>query len=139
MIFLVVNQVSWSCLITEHKIKLQIKRSGLKTISFVSGIGDVADITSKASGKQLKKRDFQLIDTSDTQISVTLWSKQAEEFGNTAAGLLQLELLFVYAIQLGLNSKLFGIQILRICLFIEWFATQIPGTMEVRYLVITSC
>ena len=47
----------------------------------------------------MKKRDFQLIDTSDTQISVTLWTKQAEEFGNTAAGLLQSQILFMLTLQ----------------------------------------
>ena len=47
----------------------------------------------------MKKRDFQLIDTSDTQISVTLWTKQAEEFGNNAAGLLQSQIWVMLTLQ----------------------------------------
>ena len=32
-----------------------------------------------------------------------------------------------------LNSKLVGIQIMGICLHVEWFAIQMPGTMVLWY------
>ena len=32
-----------------------------------------------------------------------------------------------------LNSKLVRIQIMRICLLVEWFIIQIPGTMAVQF------
>ncbi len=48
---------------------------------YCAGIDDIRDITSKNNGRQFKKRDIQLTDTTDSQISVTVWGQKAEEFG----------------------------------------------------------
>jgi ssDNA-binding replication factor A large subunit len=51
-----------------------------KELSYRAGMDDMREITTKA-GRQSKKRDIQLTDTSDSQISVTVWGPKAEEFG----------------------------------------------------------
>ncbi|XP_047474800.1 replication protein A 70 kDa DNA-binding subunit-like isoform X1 [Penaeus chinensis] len=41
---------------------------------------EVASITSKASGKELKKRDVQVVDDTNREVRLTLWGRQAENF-----------------------------------------------------------
>lgn len=42
--------------------------------------GDLASIITKRDGKELKKRDIILVDKTNTEIALTLWGKQAEDF-----------------------------------------------------------
>lgn len=42
--------------------------------------GEVATIMSKNSGKELKKRDISLVDDSETEIRLTIWNTDAENF-----------------------------------------------------------
>lgn len=48
-------------------------------IGVVKEIGELSQITSKATQKQLVKRDIVLADSSSCSVRVTLWGKQAEE------------------------------------------------------------
>jgi len=49
-------------------------------IAVVKSTGDLATITTKATQKELQKRELYIIDNSNTQVTCTLWGKQAEEF-----------------------------------------------------------
>jgi len=49
-------------------------------IGVIKDAGEVAQITTKTTQKQLTKRDMTIIDTSKASIKLTLWGKQAEEF-----------------------------------------------------------
>jgi replication factor A1 len=46
----------------------------------VKSVGDISTIVTKATNRELKKRDLQLVDNSNTAITCTLWGKQAEDF-----------------------------------------------------------
>jgi len=45
-------------------------------IGVIKSVGDLANITVKATGKDLAKRDLQIVDDSNFCISATLWGKQ---------------------------------------------------------------
>ena len=45
--------------------------------------GEVQELTSKATGRQLKKRDINIVDESSTAITLTLWGTQAEQFNGS--------------------------------------------------------
>ena len=49
-------------------------------IGVVRSVGDVTTIVAKATNREIKKRDMQLVDNSNCAITCTLWGKQAEEF-----------------------------------------------------------
>lgn len=51
----------------------------IDVIAVVKGIDNVVNLTSKA-GKELRKREVELVDESCTTIVLTLWGKQAEDF-----------------------------------------------------------
>lgn len=42
--------------------------------------GDVQTITTRKDNKELKKRDITLVDRTNTEVALTLWGKQAEDF-----------------------------------------------------------
>jgi len=44
------------------------------------------EITTKQTGRQVKMRVFQLSDSSDSSIMVTLWDKRAEDFSLSNVG-----------------------------------------------------
>jgi len=41
---------------------------------------DISTITAKATGREFKKREIQLVDDSNTEVSMTLWGTTAENF-----------------------------------------------------------
>lgn len=49
-------------------------------IAIVKSAGDMSSITVKSTNKELNKRELYLVDSSNSQISCTLWGKQAEDF-----------------------------------------------------------
>lgn len=68
----------------EFKNISEIKNLTANTIFNVIGIcfeiRGLENITAKESGKQYKKRDVIIIDTTNETIAVTLWNEQAENF-----------------------------------------------------------
>jgi replication factor A1 len=52
----------------------------IDVIGVVKSCGECSTIVAKASGKELIKREIQLVDDSNCSVSCTLWGKQAEEF-----------------------------------------------------------
>ncbi|XP_074640731.1 replication protein A 70 kDa DNA-binding subunit-like [Tubulanus polymorphus] len=49
-------------------------------IGIVKSAAECTTITGKASQREFKKRDLQLVDTTNTQINLTLWGNDAENF-----------------------------------------------------------
>ena len=49
-------------------------------IAVVKEVGEVSEITTKATGKQLKKRELTLVDRSEYTVRMTLWGNQAEHY-----------------------------------------------------------
>lgn len=49
-------------------------------IGVVRVTGDIMQIVSKQTNKELKKRDIHIVDNSSCSVSVTLWGKMAEDF-----------------------------------------------------------
>jgi len=59
----------------------QINKDGIiDVIGIVKSTGDVTEITTKATNKQVSKRDVTLVDQSQAAIRATLWGNQAIEF-----------------------------------------------------------
>lgn len=52
----------------------------LDVIGVCKSRGDLATIITKKDGKELRKRDIVLVDRTNTEIPLTLWGKQAEDF-----------------------------------------------------------
>jgi replication factor A1 len=49
-------------------------------IGVMKSCGEVTTIVTKATNRELKKRELHLVDNSNCSVSCTLWGKQAEEF-----------------------------------------------------------
>jgi replication factor A1 len=49
-------------------------------IGVVKSASDVTTITTKATNRELKKRELHLVDNSNCSVNCTLWGKQAEDF-----------------------------------------------------------
>ncbi|KAI0672914.1 replication factor-a protein [Trametes maxima] len=49
-------------------------------IGIVKDIADVTTITSKATNREMTKRELTMVDTSGFSVRLTLWGKQAEQF-----------------------------------------------------------
>lgn len=63
--------------------------SFVDVVAIVHRVNDVATIIQKATQKELKKRDIALVDDSQAEISLTLWSREAEEFaGQPGSGII---------------------------------------------------
>jgi len=52
-------------------------------IGIVKSVGEVSTIVTKATNKELTKREITLVDDSNASINCTLWGKQAEDFDGT--------------------------------------------------------
>ncbi|KAL7283639.1 hypothetical protein ACG7TL_003075 [Trametes sanguinea] len=52
-------------------------------IGIVKEVGELSTITSKATNKEIPKRDLTVVDKSRFSVRVTLWGKQAEQYNAT--------------------------------------------------------
>ncbi|XP_012275093.1 replication protein A 70 kDa DNA-binding subunit [Orussus abietinus] len=56
------------------------KNAVMDVLGICTSTSDVQNLTARSTGRELKKRDINLIDQSNTMISLTLWGTQAETF-----------------------------------------------------------
>ncbi|EDO36119.1 predicted protein [Nematostella vectensis] len=49
-------------------------------LGVVTNVGDLAQITTKTTNKQVSKRDITLLDRSEKSVTATLWGDEAEKF-----------------------------------------------------------
>ncbi|XP_029174342.1 replication protein A 70 kDa DNA-binding subunit-like [Nylanderia fulva] len=56
------------------------KNDMIDILGIVTTFNDVQHITQRSTGRELVKRDINIVDDSGAMISVTLWGKQAEDF-----------------------------------------------------------
>ncbi|CAF0704338.1 unnamed protein product [Brachionus calyciflorus] len=49
-------------------------------IGVVKSVGDVTTIVTKATNRELKKRELSIVDNSGCAVTATLWGKQAEDY-----------------------------------------------------------
>ncbi|KAJ7461513.1 hypothetical protein FB451DRAFT_1562794 [Mycena latifolia] len=66
-------------------LESQNKDSTCDVIGLVKEISDLSEITSKATNRQIIKRELTLVDTSEFSVRMTLWGKQAEQFESPEA------------------------------------------------------
>ncbi|KAJ8483106.1 hypothetical protein ONZ51_g4913 [Trametes cubensis] len=52
-------------------------------IGVVKEVGELSSITSKATNKEIPKRELTVVDDTEFSVRVTLWGKQAEQFNVT--------------------------------------------------------
>lgn len=64
----------------------QQKDDTVDVLGIVKDNGNVDEITSKATSKQIKKRDLTIVDRSGYSCRVTLWGKAAESWQETENG-----------------------------------------------------
>uniref|UniRef100_A0A183EDI5 Replication protein A subunit n=1 Tax=Gongylonema pulchrum TaxID=637853 RepID=A0A183EDI5_9BILA len=55
-------------------------------IAVAEKVNDIMQVTARSSGAQLNKRDIQLIDTSETEIMLTLWGDQTRLYDKEIEG-----------------------------------------------------
>ncbi|KAJ7766814.1 hypothetical protein B0H16DRAFT_1687022 [Mycena metata] len=63
----------------------QTKDSTCDVIAVVKDVADISTITSKATSREITKRELTLVDTSGFSVRMTLWGKQAEQFNSPEA------------------------------------------------------
>ncbi|XP_076667304.1 replication protein A 70 isoform X2 [Andrena cerasifolii] len=56
------------------------KNDLMDVLGVVKSTGDLQMLTSRTTGKEMKKKDINLVDESNTMVCLTLWGSQAEEF-----------------------------------------------------------
>lgn len=56
------------------------KDSIIDVIGVCKDTDEISTVTSKASGRELKKRDLQIVDDTNHEVRVTLWGTSAENF-----------------------------------------------------------
>ncbi|KAJ7709439.1 hypothetical protein B0H17DRAFT_998734 [Mycena rosella] len=61
-------------------LESQSKDSTCDVIGLVREVSDLSTITSKATNREIIKREITLVDTSEFSVRMTLWGKQAEQF-----------------------------------------------------------
>ncbi|KAJ6525476.1 hypothetical protein DFH09DRAFT_1188504 [Mycena vulgaris] len=61
-------------------LESQTKDSTCDVIGLVKEVSELSEITSKATSRQITKREITLVDTSEFSVRMTLWGKQAEQF-----------------------------------------------------------
>ncbi|XP_012256946.2 replication protein A 70 kDa DNA-binding subunit [Athalia rosae] len=66
-----------------REIETMEKNGIIDVLGVCKSCTDVTTLLSKATRKELKKRDVNLIDESSTMVTLTLWGTQAEEFDGT--------------------------------------------------------
>ncbi|VDN04151.1 unnamed protein product [Thelazia callipaeda] len=55
-------------------------------IAIVEKVNDIMQVTARSTGMQLEKRDIILIDTSETEITLTFWGEQARTYDKEIEG-----------------------------------------------------
>ncbi|XP_043581968.1 replication protein A 70 kDa DNA-binding subunit [Bombus pyrosoma] len=63
-----------------NNIEQKEKNDIIDVLAIVKSRGDLQMLVSRTTGKDMKKRDINLIDESNTMVTLTLWGTQAEEF-----------------------------------------------------------
>ena len=56
------------------------KNDLMDILGVVKSTGELQLLTSRTTGREMKKRDVNLVDESNTMVCLTLWGSQAEEF-----------------------------------------------------------
>ena len=56
------------------------KNDLMDILGVVKSTGDLQMLTSRTTGREMKKKDVNLVDESNTMVCLTLWGSQAEEF-----------------------------------------------------------
>jgi replication factor A1 len=64
------------------------KEAIVDVIGVVKEAGELSQITTKTTQKQLNKRDLTIVDMSKGSIRLTLWGKQAEDYANEPAAVI---------------------------------------------------
>ncbi|XP_053984210.1 replication protein A 70 kDa DNA-binding subunit [Hylaeus anthracinus] len=60
------------------------KNDMMDILGVVKSCNDLQILTSRTTGREMKKRDINLIDESNTMVCFTLWGSQAEEFDGSS-------------------------------------------------------
>ncbi|KAK2718993.1 replication protein A 70 kDa DNA-binding subunit-like [Artemia franciscana] len=63
-----------------RKIEDMAKDAFVDVIGVITEVSEVSSIVARATGRELKKRELKILDTSGADISLTLWGTQAETF-----------------------------------------------------------
>ncbi|VDO45318.1 unnamed protein product, partial [Onchocerca flexuosa] len=58
----------------------------IDVIAIVEKVNDIIQVTARSTGAQLEKRDIILIDTSETEITLTFWGEQARTYDKEIEG-----------------------------------------------------
>ncbi|KAJ6618842.1 replication factor-A protein 1 [Mycena sp. CBHHK59/15] len=66
-------------------LESQEKDSTCDVLAIVKDVSDLSEITSKATNRQIIKRELTLVDKSQFSVRMTLWGKQAEQFNAAEA------------------------------------------------------
>lgn len=66
--------------VTFDQLQQMKKDSIVDVIGVCKEVMDMSTVTQRSTGRELKKRDVQLLDNTNTEVRLTLWGTQAENF-----------------------------------------------------------
>ncbi|KAL1494983.1 hypothetical protein ABEB36_010479 [Hypothenemus hampei] len=69
--------------ISINKIAEMEANETIDVIGVVTSVGDLQTFQARTTGRELKKKEVQLVDQSNTTITLTLWGQQAENFNGS--------------------------------------------------------
>lgn len=72
-------------------IEEKAKDSIIDILGIAKSTGEVQELTARQTGRQLKKRDVNIVDDSNTAITLTLWGTQAEQFDGSNSPVLAIK------------------------------------------------
>lgn len=118
----------------------KVKDTDVDTILDVIGVcqttGDIVNLVSKTTQKELKKRDVTLVDQSMSSVVFTLWDTQAEEFDGSLQPVVAIKGCRIREFMGSKTLSLFGSTVMQINPDIEeahrlrgWF-DSLPSNME---------
>ncbi|XP_076637806.1 replication protein A 70 [Colletes latitarsis] len=90
------------------------KNDIIDLLGVIKSYGDLQVITSRTTGREMKKRDINLVDESNTMVCLTLWGSQAEEFDRSDNPVLALKGVRVGEFNGGKNISTLSASVLQI-------------------------
>ncbi|XP_076284159.1 replication protein A 70 [Lasioglossum baleicum] len=72
-------------------VEIKEKNDIIDILGVVKSCGDVQSLTSRTTGREMKKRDVNLVDETNTMVTLTLWGSQAETFEGSTNPLLAIK------------------------------------------------
>lgn len=94
------------------RVEQKEKGDMIDVLGVVSTSSDLQHVTQRTTGRELMKRDVNIVDDSGVTVCVTLWGKQAEEFDGSGNPILAIKQASVSEFNGGKSLTLYGTSVI---------------------------